>query len=83
MPKNTEKNKIRDAENAAIVKRVADIHGVSERYVNMVRNGERENEAIMNSYMELKESIHEKSALLKAVNTLVPFSSEKSSVNQK
>lgn len=73
MPKNTEKTKHRDAENAAIVKRVADIHGVSTRYVNMVRNGERNNESVLNSYMELKETLNENTAMLKAVNELVPF----------
>jgi len=33
---------------------VADIHGVSIRYVQMIRDGERENEAIMETLVEYR-----------------------------
>ena len=36
-------------------RKVALIHGVSPRYVTMVRNGERNNEAILASLMDLVE----------------------------
>jgi hypothetical protein len=66
MGKTTKKAKNRD-EVAAIV---AEIHGVSPRYVNMVRNGERENEEILASLVEYKQS---KSKLIQHLRKLVPI----------
>lgn len=49
---------------------VAEIHGVSARYVQMVRNGERENEQILASVMDLLEG---KNKLIESVKQLVPL----------
>lgn len=49
---------------------VAEMHGVSPRYVRMVRNGERENEAILTTIMDLIEG---KTALVCSVNELIPI----------
>ena len=50
MAKTTNKAPERD-DTARIVAR---IHGVTERYVQMVRNGERENEEIMATLVDFK-----------------------------
>jgi predicted transcriptional regulator len=60
----------RDSANAARVKKVADIAGVTERYVRLVLTGERKNSYIMSLYMHLQEG---ETLLLKAVKELVPF----------
>ncbi len=60
----------RDVKRAATVKETAEATGVSTRYVNMVMNGERENESVVSVFMELTEG---KSLLLDAVKKLVPF----------
>lgn len=49
---------------------VAQIHGVSERYVRYVVAGERENEKIMESYMTI---IEQDNKLLQAVRKAVPL----------
>lgn len=38
-----------------VVSLVAQVHGVSPRYVRYIINGERENEEIMATYMEIVE----------------------------
>ena len=65
-----ENPKKRDAATAARVKKVADIHKVSTRLVYYVIDGERENEAIMTTYMEFVEG---ENRLLEEVKKLVPF----------
>jgi len=55
--------------NDNICKKVALMYGVSPRYVTMVRNGERNNEAILASIMDLKEG---EKILLEEVKKLVP-----------
>lgn len=60
----------RDTVNAARVHRVAEMAGVSKRYVRMVIKGKRENEQVLRAYMELAEG---ENALLEAVKELVPF----------
>lgn len=57
----------RRRDTAAIV---AQIHGVSKRYVHYVINGERENEKIMETYMEILEQDNK---LLEAVRKAVPL----------
>lgn len=49
---------------------VAEMHGVSKRYVNMVIEGTRVNESILTSYMQIKEG---KTILIEAVKKAVPF----------
>lgn len=70
----SEKNYKRDIQRAAIVGKVANIHGVSKRFVRMVINDERKSEEVLNTYMALQEKISEtENALLKAVKAAVPF----------
>lgn len=54
-------------DTAAIIAR---IHGVSARYVRMVAAGERNNDAILSSIIEMKQG---KNELIEAVKKLVPF----------
>jgi hypothetical protein len=49
---------------------VAKIHGVSDRYVRYVINGERENDAIFSTYMEI---IEQDNLLIQAVQKAVPL----------
>ena len=65
----------RDIERAAIIKKTARINGVSDRYVRMVMENERENENVVFVFMTLKEGIQklEDNLLLKAVKELVPL----------
>lgn len=64
----------RDRFNTVLVSQTADITGYKMRYVYMVLQGIRENEAVLTVYMELKEG-HNK--LLEAVKQLVPFDGPK------
>jgi hypothetical protein len=49
---------------------VARIHGVSDNYVRKVLRGERENEAIFSTYMEI---IEQDNLLIEAVRKAVPL----------
>lgn len=60
----------RDVKRAALVKKTAELMGVSQRYVNMVLAGERDNDCIIACYMELLEG---ENLLLEKVRQLVPF----------
>jgi hypothetical protein len=51
---------------------IAQIHGVSPRYVRMVRNGERENEAIAASLVDYNIG---RNNLIKHLEKLVPVTS--------
>lgn len=66
MGKATVKVKSRDE----ITRIVAEIHGVTERYVRMVRNGERYNEAIAASLVEYEVG---RTELIKHIESLVPL----------
>jgi hypothetical protein len=55
------------SETASII---AQAYGVTPRYVRMVAEGKRNNEAIFSAYMQFNEA---KNNLLKAVEELVPF----------
>ena len=70
MRKNLDKRIGYDPQRPYLVKRTADIHRVSKRYVYMILNGERENEEIFTTYMELLEG---SDALIEAVKKAVPF----------
>lgn len=72
--KNMAKSYKRDTEQAAIVLKVARIHGVTTRYVKMVIKGDRENEAILADYMEILETGNEvENRLKEEIKKLVPF----------
>ena len=60
----------RNASVAAKVKKIANMSGVSPRYVYMVISGERTNEDVFRAYMMLAEG---ENTLLAAVKELVPF----------
>lgn len=64
-----------DNQKAFIVKKVADSYGVEPRYVYMVLNGERNNDEILNTYIELYQETTSlvENKLLAAANSLVPF----------
>lgn len=62
--------KKRSALSAWIVEETANKHGVSDRHVRLVINGERKNEEIIGTYMTLAEGAHQ---LVEAVKKLVPF----------
>ena len=49
----------RDARRAAIIKDTAEIEGVSVRQVQHVLNGERENECVLTTFMEINERYDE------------------------
>jgi hypothetical protein len=66
MRKATDKIKWRD-DTARIV---AKIHGVSQRYVIMVRNGERENEEILQTLVDFEQG---KSKLIQELIRMVPL----------
>ncbi|RTL47227.1 MAG: hypothetical protein EKK39_14755 [Sphingobacteriales bacterium] len=60
----------RDVKRAALVKKTAELMGVSQRYVNMVLAGERDSDCIISCYMELLEG---ENLLLEKVRQLLPF----------
>ena len=62
-------NKI-DVSRAATIKETAQLVGVSQHYVRMILNGKRENDKIMEVFMEITEG---KNLLLQEVKKLVPF----------
>lgn len=49
---------------------VAEIHGVKPRYVNMIRNGDRENEEILATCVEYQLG---KNNLIESLKKLVPI----------
>lgn len=73
-PKCMAKNNKRDIIREARVKKTAQIVGVSQRFVNMVLDGERKSPVTMAVYMELAEGDNK---LLAEVEKLVPFFSKK------
>lgn len=62
-------NKI-DVSRAATIKETAQVVGVSQRYVQMVLKGDRENDKIVEVAMAITEG---KNLLLDEVKKLVPF----------
>jgi hypothetical protein len=69
MTKNSDKTNIRDVEKSFLVKRVAELHHVSRRYVYYVLNGDRDNDEIFKTYMDLKEG---NKALAEEAKKLIP-----------
>lgn len=69
----------RDAKKAFLVKKVAEKHGVTKDLVYKVLNGDRENEAILTDFMNLKETIDnaietlQDNPLMHAVRRAVPL----------
>jgi len=70
MPNNPSKQQTKRKKPEEIVGLLARKHGVSARLVQMVINGERNNEDIFSEYMAYKQ---EHNLLLKSVLELVPF----------
>lgn len=68
--KKMKKPKKRDAEMAYRVKRTAELCGVDKASVYRILRGDRENEEVFTTYMELLERDN---ALLDEVKKLVPF----------
>ena len=60
----------RDAENAFRVKRTAELTGLKKDAIYKIIRGDRENEEVFTTYMELLERDN---ALLAEVKKLVPF----------
>lgn len=54
-------------------RKVAESMGVSERYVRMVRSGERTNEIILTALMELQEAENQ---ILEEVKRIVPINAK-------
>lgn len=61
----------RDSEKTFMVKKVAEIMGVSTSKVYKVLSGDREDEEVFSAYMDLKEGVND---LVEAVKKIVPFS---------
>lgn len=70
MPNNLDKASRKSKRGDDTAALVAEMYGVTVRYVNMVIEGTRYNEKIVASYMQLKEG---KSLLIEAVKKAVPF----------
>lgn len=68
--KNMQKTGNTTVKRRDVARLVAEVHGVSPRYVRMVMNAERENEAIIETYMQIVE---QDNALLQAVREAVPL----------
>ena len=64
------KTKKRDVHKASLVKKTADICGVSESYVYKILDCDRDNENVMATYMTLMQGENQ---LLEEVKKLVPF----------
>lgn len=70
MEKFCEKTKKKNTVNAARVLKVAEIVGVSTRYVRYVINGTYKNEEVIRAYMFLSEGENQ---LLEEAKLLIPF----------
>ncbi len=70
MSNNPKKTIAHDSDKASLVKKTADIHGVSTRFVYMVLNGERGNDEVFTTYMNLHEGVND---LVEAVKQMVQF----------
>lgn len=68
------KNRKRDTERAARIKRTAIITGYSQRYIQAVLSGDRENEQVESIYFSLLDADRETdNKLLREVKRIVPF----------
>ena len=70
MKKYLSKTIVRDSERSFLVKKVAEMHQVSPRYIYYILNGDRENDEIFKTYMDFKEGHN---ALTEEVKKLIPF----------
>lgn len=71
-----EKKRRRDPEKANIVEKTAEIHGVSKRLVYQVISGDRINEEVLTTYMNLLEAYKEATEHVKLkahINKIVPI----------
>ena len=65
-----EKTKYKNVKRRDVAQIVAEMHSVSARYVRYVLAGDRENQAILATYMEIVE---QDNLLLEAVRKSVPL----------
>ena len=72
MTKQMNKTTDRDSQRSFIVKKTAEMHRVSTSYVYKIINGDREKEAIFETYMDLVEGTN---TLVEAVKNLIPLNS--------
>ena len=70
MLKNRLNTNKRDVVRAALIKKTAEIMGVSPRYVRMVLADTRKNDNVLYCFMELEER---ENLLLQEVKSLIPF----------
>lgn len=64
------KTRVKRRKRDELARVVAELHGVSPRYVNMVRNGDRQDEEIMASLVDYKQN---KNKLIQHLRKLVPI----------
>lgn len=70
MSKTNNKTTKKDSQNSFIVKKVAELHGVTPRYVNYILEGKRKNDEIFMTYMDIYEGTN---TLVEEVKKLIPF----------
>lgn len=68
------KNKYRDTIREAQVKKTAKLLGVSQRYVNMILDGDRKSEDVLAVFMEIADG---ENKLLREVEKILPFITQK------
>ena len=74
MPKKTKETRPKRTERASLIAKTARICEVSERHVRHVLAGDRENETVFNTYMELREKSQElENNLVAAARKVVPL----------
>lgn len=76
MINNSDKTKLRDPKKAFLVKKTAELHGVSTSLIYKILSGDRENDEIFMTYMDLKEGIDsliQENEMLQEVKKLLPF----------
>jgi len=68
MTKTSSKTIIRDTQKAFFVKKVAEMHNVSTSFVYKILSGDRENDEIFMTYMDLQEGTN---SLLEQVKRMI------------
>lgn len=70
MAKINNKTIVKDSAKSYIVKKVAEMHGVTPRYVYYILAGKKENDKIFATYMDMLEGTN---TLVEEVKKLIPF----------
>lgn len=68
MAKTSNKTNIKDNQKSFLVKKVAEIHKVTPRYVNYIISGERRNDEIFLTYLDVRDGTN---ALIEEVKKLI------------